>query len=67
MLMHKFIMKTQTTKPIMESMINTSAIAVTSYGVLQVTAFGNPYGLLYIAVGIGLETYKYWGRNKKYW
>ena len=45
--------------PIFETMINTTALALTSYGVLEVTAKGNLLGLIPIAFGMGLEFIKY--------
>lgn len=53
-------------KPVIESIINTVAIAFTSYGVLQVTT-GHMAGYLPIMFGVGLEMLKYYGRNKEYW
>ena len=53
-------------KPIIETVINTAAIAQTSFRVMQVT-LGNLIGYLAIAVGVGLEVFKYWGRKKEYW
>lgn len=58
--------KQKETKPVIESLINTSAIALTAYGTLTITT-GNPMGVIYVLFGVGLETYKYWGRNKGYW
>jgi len=53
-------------KPVIETIINTAAIALTAYGTLQVTT-GNSIGFLSIGVGVGLEMLKYWGRNKNLW
>ena len=55
----------QENKPLVESLINTVAMALTAYGVVRVTT-GNVDGYLSIAVGVGLEWFKYWGR-RKYW
>ena len=49
--------------PIFETMINTTALALTSYGVLEVTSKGNLYGLISIAFGMGLEFLKYYYRK----
>ena len=57
---------TKHNKPVIETVINTTAIALTAYGTLQVTT-GNINGFLSIVVGVSLEMLKYWGRNKKYW
>ena len=55
-------------KPVIETLINTAAIALTSYGVLQITTGGNfLQGYIPILFGIGLELLKYYGRNKNYW
>ena len=56
-------------KATVETMINTTAIALTSVGTLWLTqADGNLIrGLLLIFVGMCLEFYKYWGRKKRYW
>ena len=53
-------------KPIVETLINTAAIAFTAYGVTQVTT-GNPWGYVPVLFGVGLELIKYWGRNKSFW
>ena len=53
-------------KPVIETLINTAAIALTSYGVLQATT-GNYTGYLAIVVAVGLEMLKYWGRSKDLW
>tara|TARA_Y100000310_G_C20701853_1_gene830737 strand:+ start:8648 stop:8839 length:192 start_codon:yes stop_codon:yes gene_type:complete len=58
--------KHQENKPVIESMINTAAIGLTAYGTIQITT-GHPIGIIYVLFGVGLETYKYWGRNKGYW
>ena len=52
-------------KPIVETMINTSALALTSYGVVQITT-GSPYGYIAVAFGMGLEFLKYWARKEKF-
>lgn len=53
-------------KPIIEAIINTSALALTSYGVLQVTT-GHLEGYIAILFGIGIEWFKYKGRENKLW
>ena len=57
---------TKHNKPVIETIINTAAIALTAYGVSQITT-GSINGYLAIGVGVGLELLKYYGRNKKYW
>lgn len=54
-------------KPVIETIINTTAIALTAYGVIQITQVGTQTGYIPIVVGIGLELLKYWGRKKGYW
>ena len=53
---------TQKNKPIIETMINTAALALTPLGVLQITA-GNAWGYVMVMFGVSLEFVKYWGRN----
>ena len=53
-------------QPVIETIINSVALALTSLGVVQLTN-DNYLGLVCIAFGIGLEFFKYWGRKKKYW
>ena len=53
-------------KPIIETMINTCALALTASG----TTFlmnNDWWGYCLISFGAGLEYFKYWGRNKKLW
>lgn len=59
--------KKQESKPVIETLINTSALALTSYGVVQITTNGGFMGYLPIFVGMLLEFCKYWGRSKDYW
>ena len=59
--------KTINNKPVIETLVNTSALALTSFGIVQITTNGGFYGFLPIAVGMALEFFKYWGRNKKLW
>jgi len=53
-------------KPIIATMINTTALALTSYGVLVVTQ-GNFKGYVAISSGFILEFIKYWGMKKLLW
>ena len=55
-----------TNKPVIETIVNTAAIALTGSGTAATIA-GNYAGLILIGVGMGLEFFKYWGRKKKYW
>ena len=57
--------KENVNKPIIETIINSVALALTSLGVVQIT--NKDYlGFVCIFFGVGLEFFKYWGR-KKYW
>jgi len=53
-------------KPIIEAIINTCALALTAYGVQQVTT-GIYYGYIAILFGIAIEYFKYQGRSKGLW
>lgn len=53
-------------KPVIETVINTVAIALTAWGVTDITT-GGWNGYVAIAFGMLLEGLKYWGRNKNYW
>ena len=57
-------MKKQTHKPIIETIINSVALALTSYGVVTITQ-GNYNGYIAIAFGVALEWLKYKGRASK--
>ena len=53
-------------KPVIETIINTAALAITSAGTMFL--LGKDYwGFLLIVFGAGLEFFKYWGRKKNYW
>ena len=60
------MMTTHINKPMIETLINTAAIALTSFGVLQIT-LGDFKGYIAIVAAVGLEFFKYWGRKKEYW
>ena len=53
-------------KPVMDTMLNTAAIALSATGVLEAQK-GNYYGFLLILFAAALEFFKYWGRKNKYW
>lgn len=53
-------------KPTIEAIINTTAIALTTLGVQQITTL-NYIGFGVIVFGMALEYFKYWGRSKKLW
>jgi len=53
-------------KPIIETIINTTALTITAYGTNCIIQ-ENYYGFICVLFGAGLEWFKYWGRNKKLW
>ena len=53
-------------KPLIETIINTSALSLTSFGVVQITS-GKFYGFLVVSFGMLLEFAKYYGRKKRFW
>lgn len=53
-------------KPVIETMINTTALALTATGTAECVR-GSYYGFLLIFCGMALEFFKYWGRQKKFW
>ena len=57
--------KTETNKPVIETLINTAALALTATGTSMLLA-KEIFGFLLILFGAGLEWFKYWGR-RKYW
>lgn len=56
-------------KATIETLINTAALALTSFAVLQLTTNDGNFlkGLILLLVGMSLEFVKYWGRSKKLW
>ena len=53
-------------KPVIETIINTAAIAMTTLGVIKVQG-DQLVGLGYIIFAVGLEFFKYWGRRSEFW
>ena len=53
-------------KPIIEAIINSVALALTSYGVVRITT-GNYDGYYAIMFGVILEWAKYEGRKRNLW
>ena len=53
-------------KAVIETIINSSAIALSGLGVINVQQ-GDYLGLLLISFAAGLEFLKYWGRQRKLW
>ena len=61
--------KQTSNKPLIETMINTSALAITATGTTWVVnGFTHKgLGLCLIVFGAGLEFFKYYGRKNNYW
>lgn len=59
-------MTTETHKPIIETIINTVALALTAAGTQWILT-ENYMGFLLIVFGAGLEFFKYWGRKEDFW
>ena len=57
---------TQQNKPVIETIINSVALACTSLGVVMLTS-KDYLGFVVISFGVGLEFFKYWGRKEEYW
>ena len=53
-------------KPIIETLINTSALALTATGT-NFLITKDIFGCILVVMGAGLEFFKYWGRKNKYW
>ena len=53
-------------KPIIETLVNTAALALTTFGVAEIMK-QNYYGFLCLSFGMGLEFFKYMGRQHKLW
>ena len=53
-------------KPLIETIINTSAIAISTMGVIDIQK-GNYTGFAFIVFAAGIEFFKYWGRKNNYW
>lgn len=65
------IINMQEHRPIIETLINTTALALTSFGVVAVTTevgfLTHLEGYIALGVGMGLEFFKYIGRQKQLW
>jgi hypothetical protein len=59
-------MKKMSNKPIIETLVNTAALALTTFGVAEIVKM-NYYGFICLSFGMGLEYFKYQGRHKKLW
>ena len=64
--MKKKTMKGLDTKPIIETIINTIALATTATGTTLILG-KDYYGFILICFGAGLEFLKYWGRKQNLW
>jgi len=56
-------------KPLIETLTNTAAIALTTFGVSEII-IGSPrfpLGYLALVFGMLLEFFKYYGRSKELW
>lgn len=59
-------MKTEQHKPIIETIINTTALAITAFGT-NLILNRDYYGFVIIIFGMALEFFKYFGRSKQLW
>ena len=59
-------MTKQQPKPVMDTMINSAALALSALGVVWITD-GRYMGFALIGFAVGIEFFKYWGRNKQLW
>lgn len=53
-------------KPTIETIVNTTALALTAWGVIDIQQ-GRYNGYFALVFGMSLEYFKYWGRKKKLW
>ncbi len=58
--------ETKSHKATIETMINTTAILLTGAGGTMLVS-RDGFGIILIAIGFGLEYFKYWGRSKNLW
>lgn len=59
-------------KPTIETLINSAALSLFSFGIVLLTTNGESMwgfyrGLILILLGTGLEWFKYIGRQKEWW
>ena len=59
-------------KAVIETLINSLALSMTSLGMVILSTQEDGWallskGLILILFGVGLEWFKYWGRQKKLW
>ena len=62
-------MRISDNKPLIETMINTSALALTAFGVQQIVSGSSNFLLGYLSLftGMFLEYFKYLGRQRELW
>jgi len=60
-------MKAADHRPIIETIINTAALALTAAGTNICLTERGYYGFVLILFGAGLEFFKYYGRKKNLW
>ena len=53
-------------KPVIETIINSSALVLTAAGTNMLLS-RDYFGFLLVGFGAGLEFFKYWGRKKEFW
>jgi len=53
-------------KPLIETLLNTTALALTSFGTACILK-RDFFGFVVILFGAGLEFFKYWGRKNNFW
>ena len=58
-------MAKETNKPLIESLINSTAVALFAGGVVLLNA-ERYFGFAMIVLGVAIEWFKYWGR-RTYW
>lgn len=59
--------KKQEDKPIIDTIINTTALALTAAGTQWIISSKDFTGFVLIMFGAALEYFKYWARSKDLW
>lgn len=54
-------------RPIIETIINSTALFMTSFGAIKIQGGNSFEGIILVLIGVGLEFCKYTGRKKKLW
>jgi len=60
-------MRQEHRRPVIETLINSAALALFTFGIQQIITIGDYKGFLCIAFGTGLEFVKYSGRKIELW